>query len=170
MARKVKYTEALEVTYLPDVDNGDIPNRKDPEPFEVDLIPMSGHQYAIAESEAGLGKISGGKKGSKIDTRARTRKLFKKIFIDNVVAVRGYTAVKNGVVITPTDGASLYDAIMHADEAESELIDEIVDAIRDASVLEEGRKKASAPSSESSQSQGTPHSLGVAPSASLKVG
>lgn len=141
MGRNVIIGDEDAVWYVPDVMNGDIPNRKDENPFAVRIIPLSGGEFNKVRSKVGL--ISFGKR-NKINMDESAINLAKKIIEDKVLEVVGYVArnKKTGEVEQPTDGKELYKVVHMADESETDVLDDILSAIRDRSVLEKGLKES----------------------------
>lgn len=112
--------------YVPDIED----NRADPDPFRVQISPMSGAE--LNELEATQGKFT---KGASVNFVKRGQLIVERLFSNRVHAVEGYSIAGE----TPKDGAALYRAIMtHGDESEVAIIDDIVDAVKNASKLDDG--------------------------------
>lgn len=125
MARQAKTIVKEPVWYVPDIED----NRADPDPFRVQISPMSGAE--LNELEATQGKFTKGD----INFIKRGQTLVERIFSNRVLKVEGYAIAGK----TPTNGKELYQAIMgHGDESERSIVDDIVEAIKSASKLDEG--------------------------------
>lgn len=132
MGITVKLNVEDSVTYVPDIQDNRDAATEGGEVFEVDILPMSGAEYDKLHTEMlGTGKARAVMKNSK--------KFIKRIVSERVIAVRGFTATApDGETIEPKTGAELYRVAMLADVATAEMIDDIVLAIKDHSVLEDG--------------------------------
>ncbi len=134
MAREAKGTIVDEAEYIPIVDN----NREDPDPFGVSLLPMTAAESN--ELQRTLGELT----GAKINFTERAQKAVRKIFEKRVLRVWNYSIphIKTGERIRPQNGIGLYLAIMeHGDEKEAEIIDDIVQAVKDQSHLRAGLRE-----------------------------
>lgn len=134
MAREARGTVDDEVDFIPSIDG----NRDDPDPFTVTIKPLTAGE--LAKIERGMGNFS----GHKVNFTERAQAHVKMIFERRVVSVRGYSIVhpKTGAKIEPKTGPELYTAIMdHGDDHETDIIDEIVAAVKDASKLREGLRE-----------------------------
>lgn len=136
MALQITLAKSEDVsTYVPDfADNREL--AADGRPcLEVDIVPMSGADYDRLQSAT-----MGGKRAKGSDFMRRAAKLVQRVIDERVVAVRGFEVcdAAGNVVDRPATGAALYRAVMAADAAAGALIDDIFEAIRDASVLGAG--------------------------------
>ena len=132
MARVIKRTETA-TWYVPDIDD----NRSDPDPFKVLIVPLSGVELRRLE-RVGMGKITRGR--TEVNFMKRAQETQEKILAEKVLEVEGYS-IENpttGDVISPTDGTSLVRAVLMAGAKEVEILDDILEAMKDASCLEEG--------------------------------
>lgn len=141
------------VWFVPDVDNPlgngkTIPNREDPDPFMVRIFPLTWDELHALQrrARAALPKM---KRNSEA---ALDEKIAELIFEERVGECVKYACpdIKTGETLKPTNGAELYAAVLRTDPAEAVILTQIIDATRDASVLEEGAKKASSSPSGSS--------------------
>lgn len=123
------------VTFVPDFQNNREEAADGESAFEVDILPMSGADYDKLHSA-----MMGGSKRSARSVMKHAKAFFKRIFVEHVVAVRGFTArgSDGSVVEEPKNGSELYRVCMLADAATADLVDHIVEAVKDHSVLTEG--------------------------------
>jgi len=132
MARVIKRIEDA-TWYVPDIDD----NRADPEPFMVQITPLSGIEMRRLE-RTGMGKITRGR--GEVNFLKRAQETQEKIISEKVLDVKNY-AVQNpstGEILEPSDGASLVKAILLAGAKEVEILDDILEAMKDSSRLDEG--------------------------------
>jgi|TARA_A100001391_G_scaffold70347_2_gene44934 hypothetical protein len=136
MARVAKRKEDA-VWYIPDIDD----NREDSEPFMVLLSPLSAADMRKLE-QSGLGKVT--RKGSAdINFMERAQQLQERIIRDRVLEVKNYSVLLSNdegkeELFTPSNGKELVKAIMSAGASEVVIFDDIVEALKDSSTLEEG--------------------------------
>jgi hypothetical protein len=136
MARVAKRKEDA-VWYIPDIDD----NREDSEPFMVLLSPLSAADMRKLE-QSGLGKVT--RKGSTdINFMERAQQLQERIIRDRVLEVKNYSVLLSNdegkeELFTPSNGKELVKAIMSAGASEVVIFDDIVEALKDTSTLEEG--------------------------------
>ena len=136
MARVAKRKEDA-VWYIPDIDD----NREDAEPFMVLLSPLSAADMRKLE-QFGLGKFT--KKGTtEINFMERAQQLQERIIKERVLEVKNYAVMLESAegkeeVFTPTNGKELLKAIMQAGASEAIILDDIVEAMKDGSMLDEG--------------------------------
>ena len=136
MARVAKRKEDA-VWYVPDIDD----NREDSEPFMVLLSPLSAADMRKLE-QSGLGKVT--RKGSAdINFMERAQQLQERIIRDRVLEVKNYSVLLSNddgkeELFTPSNGKELVKAIMSAGASEVVIFDDIVEALKDSSTLEEG--------------------------------
>jgi len=136
MARVAKRKEDA-VWYIPDIDD----NREDSEPFMVLLSPLSAADMRKLE-QSGLGKVT--RKGSAdINFMERAQQLQERIIRDRVLEVKNYSVLLSNdegkeELFTPSNGKELVKAIMSAGASEVVIFDDIVEALKDTSTLEEG--------------------------------
>ena len=131
MGRTVTRLEDAE-WYVPDIED----NRADPDPFCVQLTPLSGAE--LTKFERVLGKITRGREINAVDRAVNLRD---RIIIKRVLEVRNYAVLnkKTGKVFEATDGTSLIAAVNIAGGSEVDLVlDDIVQACKNHSKLEEG--------------------------------
>ena len=136
MARVIKRREDA-FWYVPDIDD----NREDPEPFMVLMSPLSGANMRKLES-SNMGKIT---KRGEINFMKRAQDIQERIITERVVEVKNY-AVSNedtGEVLEPKNGAELVKAIMVAGAGEVDILDDIIEALKDSSKLDEEIGRAS---------------------------
>jgi hypothetical protein len=136
MARLIKRIEDA-TWYAPDIDD----NREDSEPFMVLLSPLSGAEMRKLE-QAGMGNLT--KNRGQVNFYKRIQAIQERILKERVVEVKNY-AVQDpeGNVFAPKNGEELLQAVLAVGAAEAEVIDDIVEALKDASKLEEGLIKNS---------------------------
>lgn len=116
------------IEYTPDFELGDVSNRSLPkeERITVEIHPLSyGEQKSYAARVKMIGKA--GKKGFKFNTS----EIDKSMFIENVRTVTNLS-IDGDLVTTPDQ---LYE------DGHPDLVSNIVDALQDISVLEEGDSK-----------------------------
>jgi len=131
MARVIKHIEEA-TWYAPDVDD----NRDDSEPFMVLLTPLSGAQMRKLE-QTGMQSLTKGR--GQVNFYKRVQDIQEKIIKDRVTEVKNYTVMKpDKTVFAPKDGKELLEAILLVGASEAEVIDDIVEALKDASKLSEG--------------------------------
>tara|TARA_A100001391_G_scaffold199581_2_gene182802 strand:+ start:375 stop:797 length:423 start_codon:yes stop_codon:yes gene_type:complete len=136
MARIAKRKEDA-VWYIPDIDE----NRDDVDPFMVLLSPLSAADMRKLE-QFGLGKVT--KKGTaEINFMERAQQLQERIIKERVLDVKNYSVMLQSAegkeeVFTPTNGKELLKAIMQAGASEAIILDDIVEALKDTSMLDEG--------------------------------
>ena len=136
MARIAKRKEDA-VWYIPDIDE----NRDDVDPFMVLLSPLSAADMRKLE-QLGLGKVT--KKGTaEINFMERAQQLQERIIKERVLDVKNYSVMLQSTegkeeVFTPTNGKELLKAIMQAGASEAVILDDIVEALKDSSMLDEG--------------------------------
>ena len=136
MARLIKHIEDA-TWYIPDV--GD--NREDPEPFMVLLTPLSGAQLRKLE-QSGMNNLTKGR--GQVNFYKRVQDIQEKIIKDRISEVKNYSIMKrDGTVFAPSNGAELLEAVLVVGAAEAEVIDDIVEALKDSSKLDEGVVKNS---------------------------
>jgi hypothetical protein len=136
MARLIKHIEDA-TWYIPDV--GD--NREDPEPFMVLLTPLSGAQLRKLE-QSGMNNLTKGR--GQVNFYKRVQDIQEKIIKERISEVKNYSIVKkDGTVFAPANGAELLEAVLVVGAAEAEVIDDIVEALKDSSKLDEGVVKNS---------------------------
>ena len=161
MARIAKGAVAEESTwYVPDVED----NRDDPEPFMVLLSPLSGTEMRKLEQSM-LGKIT--RNRGEVNFLKRAQDVQEKIIKTRVLEVKNY-GVRDAVtsdVFTPKDGAELLKAVLKSGASESEIIDDIIEALKDMSRLEEGLLGNLNSQSDSSQAETKKPGSGAAPNA-----
>lgn len=136
MARVAKRKEDA-VWYVPDIDD----NREDSEPFMVLLSPLSAADMRKLE-QSGLGKVTR-KGGTDINFMERAQQLQERIIRDRVLEVKNYSVLLSDndgkeELFTPTNGKELIKAIMSAGASEVAILDDVVEALKDSSTLEEG--------------------------------
>lgn len=134
MAREAQKVTTDGVWYAPDIDG----NRDDPDPFEVFIHPMTAGD--MKRVERGMGEYTAGK----INFAERGQKQVREIISKCVTDARGYSIwnTKTGEKITPRNGAALYAAIMdHGDDKEASILDDVFQAIKDASHLKAGLRE-----------------------------
>ena len=131
MARVIKRREDT-FWYVPDIDD----NREDSEPFMVLLTPLSGADMRRLES-ANMGKIT---KRGEINFMKRAQSIQERIISDRVLEVKNYAISDetDGSVIEPKNGAELIKAIMAAGASEIDILDDVIEALKDSSKLDEG--------------------------------
>lgn len=132
---QIKLRSEDAVYYVPDFrDNREAAAEGKPH-FSVDLTPMSGSDFDKSHRE----HIGGGKSKTDAAIIRRAQKFVKRIVTEHVVMVRGFQAIgSNGDVIQPKNGTQLYDVLMQADASAAALIDELYNAIKGGSALEDG--------------------------------
>ena len=136
MARVVKHIDEA-TWYAPDI--GD--NRDDSDPFMVLLSPLSGAEMRKLE-QAGMQSIT--KSRGQINVYKRIQDIQEKIIRTRVLEVKNYSICDvNGTTVTPTNGKELLEAVLLVGASEAEVIDDIVEALKDASRLDEGIRKNS---------------------------
>jgi hypothetical protein len=136
MARVIKRIEDA-TWYAPDI--GD--NREDSDPFMVLLSPLSGSEMRKLE-QAGMGNLT--KNRGQINFYKRVQAIQERIVKERVIEVKNYAVEdKDGNVVEPKNGEELLQAVLAVGAAEAEVIDDIVEALKDASKLEEGLIKNS---------------------------
>lgn len=134
MARVIKRIEDT-TWYVPDI--GD--NREDPEPFAVLLSPLSGSEMRKLE-QAGMTNLT--KNRGQVNFYKRVQDIQERIVKERVVEVKNYAVQgKDGSILEPKNGAELLEAVLLVGASEAEVIDDIVEALKDASKLEEGLVK-----------------------------
>lgn len=121
--------------FVPDVRIGGVSNRKDPDPFAVQISACTAAEFR--ELERGSVSVT---KGDDENYISRVLSIRDKIFDTHVHAVRGFQIRDAaGKLITPTDGASLRAALAELDADSAEVVrSAILNAITDASVLRAG--------------------------------
>lgn len=158
MARLVKRTEDA-TWYVPDI--GD--NREDEDPFMVLLSPLNGAEMRKLE-QAGMGKLT--KARGQINFFKRAQDIQERIVKERVLEVKNYAVQdESGDVFTPKNGEDLLKAVLLVGAAEAEVIDDIVEALKDASKLDEGLLKNLKLQFDSPQVETQPLGNGVALSA-----
>lgn len=134
MGRKVTKREDAS-WYIPDIDD----NRQDPEPFMVLLGPLSGKDMQKLE-RATLGVSITRNQQANFLERAHT--LIARLIATCVQDVKNYSVSdKDGNVFEPKTGEELMQAILTAGASELPILDDIVEALKDRSRLEEGLAK-----------------------------
>lgn len=121
------------ITYVPQY--GD--NRTDPNPLEVDIHPLSRREADAYRKQIKFSQ----KKGFRGDFESNIRDVQKRQFTDNVRAVRNFLDGKTGEEIA--------DVKQFYSEAPDDLIEEIFDAMLNASLLSEDDVKNSGSQSDS---------------------
>lgn len=114
--------------YRPQVPGNTDPD--DPNPFAVLISSLSAQE--LRKLERGNGQVT---KGEGFNFVARGQAIADKAFIDHVHGVRGFDLAGE----VPTNGKDLLDLLKRAPSAAAQvIIDDILEAIRDASVLKAG--------------------------------
>lgn len=132
MPRNVEFrTEA--VWYAPDVDG----NRKESDPFQVLIAPMSGRDAQALERSLVQNAIVG---STEQDIENRVRAVQEGYILKHVLEVKGYsvTNVDTGIVFVPKTGADLVQAFTIGPASERVIMRDIVQAIERHSKLTEG--------------------------------
>ena len=158
MARIAKGAAAEESTwYVPNVED----NREDPEPFMVLLSPLSGTEMRKLEQSM-LGKIT--RNRGEVNFLKRAQDVQERIIKTRVLEVKNYGVqdANTGKVFMPKDGAELLQAVLMSGASESEVIDDIIEALKDMSRLEEGLLGNLSLQSDSSQAETKPLGDGAA--------
>lgn len=123
------------VWYTPDVEG----NRDDPDPFRVLLKPLSGAAQRLLE-QGTLGAPIG--KGQEVNFVARASRLQDRLVAEHVLEVVGYGLRGiDGSIIKPTNGTELVAAVKQAGASELAILEDIIDALQNASRLAEGVAK-----------------------------
>ena len=132
MGRNVEAASAEGVWVAVNIDD----NLTDKDPFEVEVVAMSGRDFQRMETELGLGRLN---KGKLPDFIARSRQVAKKAIEKHITGVRNYSIkASDGEMLTPVDGASLLLAVVHESADAMELIiDDVLGLIKDQSTLDE---------------------------------
>jgi hypothetical protein len=162
MARKISFSSEA-VWYVPEI--GD--NRDDPEPMAVLVEPMSARELADHEG-AMIREMSkpNKKQGFQVDYKAVERSMNRRVFESRVKQVRNYELkTPLGIVLKPTNGAELFDAIEQGPATERELMADIIEAVKDLSRLEAGNEKKFGSQSALSRAETSPSGPGVVASA-----
>ena len=134
MARVIKRIEDT-TWYIPEI--GD--NRDDEDPFMVLLSPLSGSEMRKLE-QAGMTNLT--KNRGQVNFYKRVQDIQERIVKERVVEVKNYAVqCKDGSILEPKNGAELLEAVLLVGASEAEVIDDIVEALKDASRLEEGLVK-----------------------------
>ena len=134
MARVIKRIEDT-TWYVPDI--GD--NRDDEDPFMVLLSPLSGSEMRKLE-QAGMTNLT--KNRGQVNFYKRVQDIQERIVKERVVEVKNYAVqCKDGSILEPKNGSELLEAVLLVGASEAEVIDDIVEALKDASRLEEGLVK-----------------------------
>lgn len=141
MGRNVTFSDVA-VWHAPDV--GD--NRRDPEPFEVLIQPMSGEEFARFERATNADTLRGVAPGNAAaSVAARIQAETERLVSERVLEVANYTLrieVAGGAeqLVAPKTGAELVAALKRASASEYDLVFKIAAAIRDRSRLLEGAR------------------------------
>ena len=131
MARVVKRIEDS-TWYVPDVEG----NREDSDPFAVLLSPLSGAEMRRLE-QSGMGKIT--KSKGQINFMKRAQEIQEKIISERVLEVKNYSIQDpDGEVFSPSNGEELIKAILFAPPSEGEILEDILEALKGSSKLDEG--------------------------------
>ena len=131
MARVIKHIDTA-TWYVPDI--GD--NREDPEPFAVLLSPLSGAEMRKLE-QAGMQNVTKGR--GQVNFYKRLQDIQERIIKDRVQEVMNYSIVRpNGESFSPSNGEELLEAVLLVGASEAEVIDDIVEALKDTSKIDEG--------------------------------
>lgn len=132
--------------FVPDIRIGGVSNRKDPDPFAVQVSACTASEFR--ELERGSVNVTRGDAENYI---GRLQSIRDRIFDAHVHGVRGFQIRgADGKMIVPTDGASLRAALAQLDADSGEVIySAVLNAITDASVLRAGLLEQRGPSSES---------------------
>lgn len=113
-------------------------NRDDPEPFEVELLPMSSAEYQKVETN--LGRIVA---GAGYNPVKKGHEMVAYLFENRVIGCRGYGWKGGEGPDLSKGGMPLLEAIGFEDAEDGpRIIDSIVGAIRSRAQLEAGAKKA----------------------------
>ena len=92
--------------------------------------------------QAGMQSLT--KSRGQVNVYKRIQDIQERIIRDRVLEVKNYAvAKKDGSIFEPTSGKELLEAVLLSGAAEAEVIDDIVEAMKDASRLEEGILKNS---------------------------
>jgi hypothetical protein len=79
-----------------------------------------------------------------VNVYKRIQDIQERIIRDRVLEVKNYAIAKqDGSIFEPVNGKELLEAVLLSGAAEAEVIDDIVEAMKDASRLEEGILKNS---------------------------
>ena len=131
MARVIKHIDTA-TWYVPDIGE----NREDAEPFAVLLSPLSGAEMRKLE-QAGMQNVTKGR--GNVNFYKRIQDIQERIIKDRVQEVKNYSIVRsNGEIFAPTNGGEPLEAVLLVGAAEAEVIDDIVEALKDTSKLDEG--------------------------------
>ena len=131
MARVIKHIDTA-TWYVPDIGE----NREDAEPFAVLLSPLSGAEMRKLE-QAGMQNVTKGR--GQVNFYKRIQDIQERIIKDRVQEVKNYSIVRsNGEIFAPTNGGERVEAVLLVGAAEAEVIDDIVEALKDTSKLDEG--------------------------------
>ena len=97
---------------------------------------LSGAEMRKLE-QAGMGNLT--KNRGQLNFYKRVQAIQERIVKERVLEVKNYTVQDSGGnVVEPKNGAELLKAVLEVGAAEAEVIDDIVEALKDASKLEEG--------------------------------
>ena len=132
MARVIKRIDDA-TWYVPEIDD----NRTDPDPFMVLITPLSGVEMRKLE-RAGMGKLT--RNRGEINFLKRAQDTQEKIISEKVLDVKNYSVLNptTNEVLTPANGSDLVKAVLLAGAKEIEILDDILEAMKDASRLDEG--------------------------------
>lgn len=161
MAIKVQLQTEDAVEYVPDIqDNREKAAAGEPY-FSATLMPMSGADYDKMHSG-----FFGGKTVRSGQMHTKAQKFIQRLVALRVTEVQGFALEQPGAPdIVPTNGAQLYSAIKKAGASLESLLDEIIEAIKDTSVLDEGTLGKLQAQSDSSAPETHPNETGDASSA-----
>lgn len=154
------------VWYVPDV--GD--NREDPDPFRVLIEPLSARELKAMERKINRQLTRGVKRSVDVSAMVdmSAENTAREILTNRVKQVYGYCIqdVARGGILEPTTGSDLFDALYRDDAPAEELdiLNDIIEAVKDHSKLSEGLLEKSDRSLGSSCSEEKP-GAGVAPDA-----
>lgn len=134
MARVIKRIEDA-TWYVPDIAD----NREDPDPFMVLLSPLSGSEMRKLE-QSGMANMT--RNRGQVNFYKRVQDIQERIIKERVIEVKNYSVQDpEGTIFAPKNGAELLQAVLLVGASEAEVIDDIVEALKDASRLEEGLVK-----------------------------
>lgn len=147
--------------FVPDVGDN---RQNETDPFRVWITPMTYAEKRQLEVET-LGEPLRKQRGESF--LARAHRFQDQLFVRHVEKVENYGIRRiDGSVFMPKDGKELMAVLMEQDDGEAEtIVSQILDAIRDSSVLEEAAvPKSGSPERSSSPATGS-DGVGAAPGA-----
>lgn len=128
--------------YVPDIED----NREDPEPFYVEMTCATHDDMRALDEGEMLRTMQAKGRSAALKAVKRLSSRRDMLIEKHVSKVANYAVqnLKTKEWATPTDGASLVEALRHADPNEAEMVfSDLIEAIESASKAEEGFRIAS---------------------------